>query len=164
MLTRLVRGAGELCLRAPRGAWACVALAWMAAIWWLSSLEAGPGARAFWMVWLLNCGHAFEFGMLALWLALALPRRAAPRPWADLTSARIVAVSVLVLGWAVLDEWHQSNVRGRDATPFDLVTDACGCLGVLLVARRAGENARLERLLVVVLIICMLAGLAATLH
>lgn len=171
MLTRTLRSAGDACLSAPRGFWAFVALAWMGGIWGLSSLHAVPGARNFWVAWLLNCGHAFEFGMLALWLALALPRRDHPRPWADLTAARILLVFVLAMVWAVLDEWHQSHVSGRDATAFDLVTDACGILGVLWIARGAGRHAEVERgerglrvSFAAAFAVSALAGLASTLY
>ncbi|TAJ14008.1 MAG: hypothetical protein EPO68_12875 [Planctomycetota bacterium] len=171
MLTRILRSAGDACLRAPRAFWAVVALAWMAGIWLLSSLRPPPGAPSFWIAWLLNCGHAFEFGMLALWLALALPRRDAPRRWADLTEARVLLVFVLAMVWAVLDEWHQSRVGGRDATVFDLATDACGIAGVLWIARRAGKHAEVERgergmrwSFAAAFVACALAGLAATLH
>jgi VanZ family protein len=171
MLTRTLRSVADACLFAPRGFWAIVALAWMGGIWLLSSLQTLPGSRSFWFAWLLNCGHAFEFGMLALWLALALPRREHPRPWADLTAARVLLVFVLAMSWAVIDEWHQSQVVGRDATVFDLATDACGILGVLWIARGAGRHAEVERgerglrvSFAAAFVASALAGLAATLR
>jgi hypothetical protein len=196
LIERSIRSAGHWMLRVGRPAWALVAVLWMGGIWLVSSLEADPGVPQFWISWLLNCGHAFEFGMLSLWLALALlPRVEGPAfestvpgtaaestvpgtaaepgtlRWARLEGRDIALVCALAVAWGAADEWHQAHVRGRDSTPFDLLTDACGSLSVLWIARAVAQplssadgTRRLGVRVAIAFVICALAGLASTLH
>jgi VanZ family protein len=75
--------------------------------------------------------HATEFGLLAFlwWRAL---RTVAP------TSALVLAVGISI-GYAGTDEFHQSYVNGRHASPIDVLIDAAGAgaAAALIVRRRA---------------------------
>ena len=50
---------------------------------------------------------------------------------------------VVALAYAVSDEWHQSFVPGRTATPVDVAIDA---IGIGLAALTAGRTRVHERL------------------
>ncbi len=132
----LLRWAGERLQRLPRSrAWIPLAL-WLALIWLLSSGPIrAPGATPAWG-WAGNLMHAALFGILALWAALLAPRE---RGWPALGARASLGVLALVLAYGVLDELHQSAVRGRDASVLDLATDMSGAISVLAVARYAGR-------------------------
>ena len=136
--TRLLRGIGARALSLPRPAWALVALLWAGLIWQLSSQAGKDEPGHFLWSWAGNLAHAPLFGLLALWLALALPRTGG---WARLAGRDLLFVLALVLAWAVTDEWHQSWVPLRDASMTDLATDLAGAAGTLDVARAAGDPA-----------------------
>src|SRR5688500_2880081 len=74
--------------------------------------------------------HMAEFGGLcALWWR-ALRTGVAGR------RALGLAAAIAVL-YAVADEWHQSYVPGRAASPLDVMIDSAGVgIAVLLIARR----------------------------
>ncbi|HEY7364816.1 MAG TPA: VanZ family protein [Methylomirabilota bacterium] len=125
-------------------------LAWMGVILLLST-EAGSAERTSRLLlplfrWLLpsattlqldalhglvrKAAHVSEYAVLTfLWFrALTAGARWSPRAaaWVALATG---------LGWACLDEAHQILVRGRTASPGDVVLDGAGALAALLVAR-----------------------------
>jgi VanZ family protein len=163
-----VRLLGRLALRLPRAFWLATSAAWGVMIWSFSSRspsnEQGSGLWS----WISNMAHAPLFGLLALMLALALPREetALGHKWArfGVQDFRLAFWAVVLFG--LTDEFHQSMVPGRNASVFDLITDwsaAYITLGVAVVAGRAGtqEPAFRKRLGLGVLI-CCLTGLLAT--
>lgn len=160
-----VRALGGLFVRLPRGLWALVAALWAGLIWWLSTHEGGVGDGNHVMEWLNNLGHAPLFGLLALWLALAAPRAGG---WARLSAFDRSWIFLAVVVWGVVDELHQARVPGRDASVFDIGTDAVGALSVLAVAAAAGlpeaTPASVRKRLALGLVACGLAALAATLE
>ena len=95
--------------------------AWAGLIFALSSipsLESGlPKAGD---LVLRKLGHMIEYAVLALLLHRAL-RAHSLAPRRALTSA-----AVLALLYAVLDEYHQSFVPGREGSPRDVLIDALG--------------------------------------
>ncbi len=108
------------------------AAAWMSLIFYLSSI---PGAQLGPDTLVVNTikklGHLFIFGVLAVLYLFALKgRKSLPE-----TRIHIFALSfILVLLYAVTDEYHQSFTPGRHATVKDVVIDAAGailCLGSL---------------------------------
>jgi VanZ family protein len=106
--------------------WAAVIL-WMALIWVLSSIpDLQSGLKQDFL--LRKLAHATEFGVLTLLVWRALPsvlRR---------VSVRIGVAAVVALGYAALDELHQSFVPGRHGALKDVAIDATGIvLSVLLV-------------------------------
>lgn len=107
------------------------ALALMAAIFTVSAQSSLPQTDTALDVVGRKAAHMAEFGLLwALWL-WALPGN---RPRAA------VAALAITLAYAVSDEFHQSFVPGRQASPWDVAIDAVG-IGVaagLWVARRRG--------------------------
>ena len=70
-----------------------------------------------------NAGHVVLFGLLALWLALALPRDGGAG-WPRLAGrvAATMGVVGLVSAWGAVDEWHQS-FTGRTPSVLDWLTD-----------------------------------------
>ena len=94
----------------------------MALIWVLSSQpgDAVPVPSGFDKLF-----HFAEYGILGLLLGRGLGRR---RLW----------ISFLVAGtWGIVDEWHQSWVALRDASPWDAAADAAGALAGTLFAAAA---------------------------
>jgi len=92
--------------------------AWCGVVWFLSA-QSDPGARVGFRLDLPDWAeHGIEYavgGLLARnALAPVLPRRAT------------VVAFVLCLLWALLDEWHQSFVPGRDPSMRDVLADAVG--------------------------------------
>ena len=61
---------------------------------------------------------------------------------AEVAAAMPIAIAV-ALAYAVSDEWHQSFVPGRTATPVDVAIDG---IGIGLAALTAGRTRVHERL------------------
>ena len=105
-------------------------LACLALIWILSDQPSlpGPGERGSLIRDIFNYGsHALIYAVVAVlawrvirFRAAALPRwlAAYPRFWAAL----------FALCWGLLDEYHQSFIPGRTASPWDALTDLLGAL------------------------------------
>jgi hypothetical protein len=161
---RALHRAGSLLLHVPRSlAWLFV-LGWTAAILFVGHSRAlGTGVEA-WRLYLKNTGHAPLFGILALWMALCLPRGGG-WPVVDSSGVRHVHAGVLVV--AIADESHQVFFGGRDASLLDVLTDLTGAGCVLwILAYLAWPTVRergLWRRLGVGVGLCALAGAAATL-
>lgn len=80
--------------------------------------------------------HCVEYGILT-WLLL----RSISAIESGLSRTRIVAVALLLVAvYAGLDEYLQSFVPGRDATPADFAADLVGGLLVGLVWRARSEH------------------------
>ena len=131
-----LRALGAQLLRVPRGAFAIGALLWIGMIATLSAqtLEEAPGGP----IWrfLGNGVHVPLFGLLGLWVALALPRREGDR-WPRLSTWSGVAIVAFVALNGALDEWHQSTT-GRTASVSDVLTDTVAAAWVVLVATYVG--------------------------
>ena len=102
-------------------------LVWAAVIFAFSSVpDLGTGLGG-WDLLLRKLAHAAEFALLGLLLA-----RAAARPGVALA---------LGVGYAALDELHQTFVPGRVGSPVDVAIDAGGVvLGVLAWQRLAARR------------------------
>ncbi len=101
-----------------------VALAYMAAMLFLSSLPGREVARFGLSLFLLNLGHVPLFAGLA-WVTLSA--------FVGPTRGRVILTAAICLLFAVLDEWHQSFVPGRVAALGDVMADAAGiALGIAL--------------------------------
>jgi hypothetical protein len=140
-----LRTIGEVLLDVPRR-WAWVPLlAWSALIWFFSSRPPPEiGTQGDTGGLLGNFAHAIEYGMLAVWLALCVPRR---EHWPDLTPRLRTRLLVFVLVYAILDEVHQSYTPHRDASIFDVLTDVVGAGSTLsVIAGVAGAHAAPRRL------------------
>lgn len=75
--------------------------------------------------------HFVEYAVLAwlVWRALEKPRRGLPRVWKWRTGA---VAWVIVVGYAMMDEFHQTFVPNRQGSPWDVLLDALGGLCGLL--------------------------------
>jgi VanZ family protein len=74
--------------------------------------------------------HATEYGLLTFLWWRALRTIAAPR------AALVLAVGISI-GYAGTDEFHQSYVNGRHASPVDVLIDAAGAgVAAMLIMRR----------------------------
>jgi len=144
LLARLLRGLGRVLQWIPVPLAALLSGAWAGLIWYVSSLEPpGVGSSGFAGGWLTNLAHAPEFGMLTLWLCLALPRRDG---WARTDGPALRAVALAVALYAVVDELHQGSTELRDGSVFDVLTDVTAALSVLLTVRfGGGEHADARR-------------------
>jgi VanZ family protein len=111
-------------------------VAWLAGIYWLSSLPDHGGAPHDPRLLLIeNFSHAPIFGALAWAWHKTVAREQQP-------SARSIGLAFLVTAaCAALDEWHQRFVPGRDASIVDLMLDLAGISAMLVFlhwrARRA---------------------------
>ena len=73
---------------------------------------------------LRKLAHMIEFGALALlW-------------WRAFGYRRLAAAVIVAVVYAATDEWHQSFVEGRVASPVDWCIDATGVALAVLIARR----------------------------
>jgi len=73
--------------------------------------------------------HAAAFGLLALLLLRYL------RPIGFANGWRILlGVGLTITAMGVLDEWVQSMVPGRTASPMDVLADVAGAVFILLTA------------------------------
>jgi len=160
---RLLAWSGAQLLRLPRPVYLVATGLWAGLIWYSSSRQGAPEVGTFWWSVLGNLAHAPLFGLLALWLALALPRTSS---WSRLSGRDRLVILAIVVAWAFTDEWHQSWVEGRDASWIDLCTDFVGAAATLDVARAAGNpvttEAGLRWRLFRAALACFLCALAAT--
>ena len=154
---------GRALLAVPPLARPLLPAAWLGVIWWLSSREPGDGPELFSGFGLvLNTGHAFLYGVLALLCVPLLPRHA---DWVPLTLARASGVLLFVFAAGLVDEWHQSWVDGRVASGLDVLTDLVGAAAVLatiaaLGPEPGGDDRRVPviRCLIAGFVACWIAG------
>jgi len=157
-----LRGVGRALQRIPaRLAWLPAGL-WMGLIWVLSSLSADEGRVGHLTAFVSNLAHAPAFGLLALWLALLLPRA---QGWPRLDRRAVLALLAVVLCYGAIDEWHQSFTPGRDPSALDVLTDvvggACTLWIVAYLSRPAAAEAGLWRRLALGLFLCALTAALA---
>lgn len=155
---------GEFLVRLPRWLAGVGLLAWMSLITWFSSWPAKPTSELSHLALTTNLGHAFLFGILAMWIALCLPRR---EHWPVLARDARLRILGLAMACGLLDELHQYLAdRGRDFSLLDVVTDMVGAWCVLTVAayvRRPGATgAGLVGRLALSTLACVAAAAAAT--
>lgn len=116
--------------------YAFLTLAYMGAIYWLSSQPSEAAATAeaarFWSKVALNLLHVPVYAGLAFCFlrALSAGQGAVDVPW------ELAALTLLgTAGYAALDEWHQSFVPGRRASFVDFILDLAGIGAMLLILR-----------------------------
>jgi len=168
VLLHWLRAAGALLLFLPRRAVVVLVVLWTALIGWLGSWSSAGvgdlGTGAF----VTNLAHAPLFGLLALWLALLLPRYGAGAGgWPRLDGGARGGVLAAVGLWALADEVHQLLLnRGRDFSLLDVATDLVGAACVLAVVDYLGRDAAGDRGLCARLALataaCLAAGACAT--
>jgi len=100
-------------------------LVWMAVIWWLSNQPSlSSGLKQDFL--LRKLAHVSEYAIL-MWLVV----RALG---ADLKRARyLLPALVIAIGYAGIDEWHQTWVEGRIGSVRDVLIDSIGILIVLVL-------------------------------
>ena len=134
-------------------------LFWMALIWSVSSDIGSADNTAGAFGWILTAlfpwatpaqielahatvrklGHLAEYAILAaLWFRALHAGRRLPS-----TSSGLAALAVSV-GWAIVDEVHQSFVPSRTASSLDVLFDSTGAALVLLVVARLHLEPRVE--------------------
>jgi VanZ family protein len=102
-------------------------LVWMAIIFAFSSQHGGGHLPAAEVV-VRKLGHVLGYLVLTLLLLRALRRSGA--------SFAVPVAMAAALAYAVSDEWHQSFVPGRTATPHDVAIDGIGIAVAALAATR----------------------------
>lgn len=106
-------------------------------VFWLSSLSRVPGANHYWDKMLHAVGYSV-LGVLALRAFHGGFERLRPEP--------TLYAALAVILWGISDEFHQSFVPGRDASPWDVFADAVGfVLAVSLFATLTLRSARVNR-------------------
>ncbi len=161
---RSLRLIGGLLQRLPRKfSWLPVLL-WLGVIWGLSSLPSTSDSPSWQSGWFHNFAHAPIFGMLALWIALSLPRE---QGWPRINLRAGVLTVLAILIYACIDEWHQSTTPGRVASLLDVLTDGVGASLTLWMIHyldfsRASERGLWMRI-AAGLLLCLIVALLATL-
>ena len=98
-------------------------VAWAAVIFALSSIpDLGTGLGT-WDTILRKCAHATEYAVLAALLLRAL--------------GNLPVAFALTVAYAASDELHQTFVRGRHGSAYDVLIDAAGAAIGLAAYRRA---------------------------
>ena len=89
-----------------------------------------------------KAGHVTEYGLLAVWVWIGWKHGTRKR----ISSAvqRLFLSWLLCVGYALLDEWHQSFVPSRHASGWDVLLDAAASL-VVLVGLEGLDRLRRER-------------------
>ena len=106
-------------------------------VFWLSSLSRVPVAHLYWDKLLHAVGYAV-LGVLAL--------RAFHGGFWRLRLEPTLYAALVVILWGISDEFHQSFVPGRDASPWDVLADVAGfAIAVLLFATLTLRSARAEQ-------------------
>lgn len=106
-------------------------IVWVGFIFYLSSLQIKPPTGTWLDVILPYIVHLTEYGVL-----FALIWRA---------SKRSALSFLLIILYALADEFHQSFVPTRTADPFDVLTDIIGALLTYIVIWRSLLKARERR-------------------
>lgn len=95
---------------------------WAAVIFTLSSIPSLTTGLGFWDILLRKAAHMTEYAILGALLLRALDR--------------VVPAFVVGVLYAVTDEIHQHFVRGRYASPVDVLIDAAGvAIGIYVLLR-----------------------------
>ena len=109
--------------------------AYMAAIFWASSLQALPGPVSPFPDWLLHSACYAGLALVAL-------RAVAGGQWARVTMATLAAAWIICAIYGATDEWHQSFVPGRMVEFRDWRNDVAGALAALAGAQAFGKMRR----------------------
>ena len=111
-------------------------LVWIGLIYLVSAQQAVPSVPGVWDLLLKKAAHVLAYGVLAaLYLRATRGSSLRDRP------ARVISAS-LAVGYALSDEYHQMSVPGRNGTYVDVVIDALGVAGAILLDWRARAGCR----------------------
>jgi VanZ family protein len=111
--------------------YALCAVVWMSLIFYLSSLpgsKLGPNTEIINLI--KKMGHFAIFGILA---GLYLFMFRGEKSLSDTRGLFFLLSFILVVLYAITDEYHQSFTPGRHSSGKDVVIDACGALTVLVI-------------------------------
>jgi VanZ family protein len=143
---RALRVVGRFLLGVPWPLAVLLVLGWGFVIWDLSSHAVPlPTAQSLGWEFLSNLAHAPLFGILTLFTAGILLRERGGG-WPRAQAGRSALVALAVLGYGVLDEWHQSRIPGRDSSAIDVMTDLTSALCVLWIVHTLGGEPSERRL------------------
>jgi VanZ family protein len=109
------------------------AIIWMAVIFYFSSLpDLKSSLPNVWDLVLRKMVHAFEFGLLYMlwWKSLADSKH------------RWFSAFCIAFAYAVSDEFHQSFVHGRVASPVDVGIDTFGIVIAILLLKYKNNSAK----------------------
>lgn len=115
---------------------------WLVGVPFLSSLGLSPAAIDTANLILRKSTHFVEYAILALLASRALGMGAAPRSRAT----RLLGALLLAVGYATLDELHQTLTATRSGTVHDVLIDGLGAtagalIGGLYLFRRGAPPA-----------------------
>ena len=168
MLVNALRALGALLLFVPRSRAVVPIVLWTALIGWLGSWSSDGVGDLGGGILLTNFAHAPLYGVLGLWLALAVPRQGLAVKgrggggWPLLTGRRVLWSLVGGALVGVADEAHQwRGDRGRDFSLLDVVTDVTGAGCVVWITAYLGRDGVGDRGLALRLALGLGACLAA---
>jgi len=97
--------------------------------------DVSPATIASVQLFVRKCAHLTEYAILASLLFRAF-RQGRDNFWRAASTALVIAAI-----YAALDEFHQSFVPSRTASPYDVAIDVAGALvGVLIYWRATGNR------------------------
>ena len=94
-------------------------------IFFFSSLPGVPGAGG--NPWIARAYHFIVFFLLGFFLFIAI------KGDSKLTKKHIFLVLIISIIYALLDEFHQMFVPGRDANVVDILTDTLGIISSIII-------------------------------
>jgi VanZ family protein len=104
---------------------------WMGVISFLSSIPAASLPQMpsdSWLFWAHRVAHTVEYSVLGVLLIRAYAYKRA-----RMGVFTILFLSIFILSFGLLDEWHQSFVPGRHAQLIDAIFDTiCGTSGMFV--------------------------------
>ena len=125
-------------------------LAWMAFIFWASSISPEEVDQSLQAISGLGVRLRNVLGHLAIYAILASLLQMSVWSWRKSTGGSLwwtTAVVVFSVLYGISDEYHQSLVLGRDPSSVDLLTDGLGALtGVMMVQYAAASFSHWMRL------------------
>jgi len=135
-LVRALRLAGGALLALSPGTRWIPAASWMALIFVLSTQQF-PGSGPQGVGWgiAVNGYHCFEYGVLALFLALFAPRE---QGWPKLRERQTFWIVFVAGLYGLSDEFHQHFVPTRNSSLLDLLSDVVGAWLAVRAAARIG--------------------------
>jgi VanZ family protein len=118
-------------------------LAWMAFIFWASSISPEEVDQSLQAISGLEVRLRNVLGHLAIYAILASLLQMSVWSWRKSTSGPLwwtTAVVVFSVLYGISDEYHQSLVLGREPSSVDLLTDGLGALTGVMVAQYAAAS------------------------
>jgi VanZ family protein len=104
---------------------------WAAFIYFLSSRTAEQMPQISFLPFIDKAAHTLEYGVLGFLTARAFLFQASKKKYIQLSFIAFI----LCVAYGYADELHQKSSAGRSFEWFDLIADASGALGGIIIAK-----------------------------